>query len=93
MNWSLIFSLVALSAVVAYVGDRLGMRIGKRRISVLGLRPKHTSSVVTAFTGVLITVVTLGVLSATSDTVRFTMYLQRSRYAVHPRDALYPSPV
>jgi len=30
---------------------------------------------------------------ATSDTVRFTMYLQRSRYAVHPRDALYPSPV
>ena len=74
MNWSLIFSLVALSAVVAYVGDRLGMRIGKRRISVLGLRPKHTSSVVTAFTGVLITVVTLGVLSATSDTVRTALF-------------------
>ncbi len=74
MNWSLILSLVALSAVVAYVGDRLGMRIGKRRISVLGLRPKHTSSLVTALTGVLITVATLGVLSVANETVRTALF-------------------
>lgn len=74
MNWSLILSLIALSAVVAYVGDRLGMRIGKRRISVLGLRPKHTSSLVTALTGVLITVATLGILSVTNETVRTALF-------------------
>ena len=70
LNWELLAVLVAVSAVVAYVGDVVGMRIGKKRISLFGLRPRHTSSVVTALTGVLITLATLMVVSAASETVR-----------------------
>ena len=70
LNWELLAVLVVVSAVVAYVGDVVGMRIGKKRISLFGLRPRHTSSVVTALTGVMITLATLVVVSAASETVR-----------------------
>ena len=66
LNWMLILSLILASAIVAYVGDVVGMRIGKRRISLFWLLPRYTSSVITVFTGILITVVTLSFLSMTS---------------------------
>ncbi len=70
LNWQLIASLVLISAVVAYVGDVLGMKVGKRRVSLFGLRPRHTSSIITAVTGVTIALSTLVVLSFASSTVR-----------------------
>jgi len=80
-NWMLILSLVGASAIVAYVGDVVGMRIGKRRISLFGLRPRYTSSFITVLTGILITIVTLWLVSMTSENVRtalFSMkYVQR----------------
>ena len=74
MNWSLIFILIAVSAIVAYMGDLVGMRVGKRRVSIFGLRPKSTSSIITIFSGVLITILTLAVLTATSQTVRTAIF-------------------
>lgn len=74
INWKLLIVLLLVSAVVAYVGDLLGMRIGKRRISVFGLRPRHTSSVITAVTGVIIALATLSILSTTTDTVRTALF-------------------
>ena len=81
MNWQLILSVLVVSAVIAYVGDRIGMRIGKKRISLFGLRPRQTSSIITAATGLLIALGTLAVLATASDSVRtalFSMkYVQR----------------
>lgn len=81
LNWELIILLIVVSAVVAYVGDYVGMKIGKRRISLFGLRPRHTSSVITVLTGLLISVATLAVVSATSEPVRTSLigmkYVQR----------------
>lgn len=74
LNWMLILSLVGASAIVAYVGDVVGMKIGKRRISLFGLRPRYTSSFITVLTGILITVVTLWFLSITSETVRTALF-------------------
>ncbi len=74
LNWMLILSLIGASAIVAYVGDVVGMRIGKRRISLFGLRPRYTSSFITVLTGILITVVTLWFLSMTSETVRTALF-------------------
>ncbi len=59
MNWRLILTLILLSGTLAYLGDVLGMRIGKRRISLFGLRPRDTSRVITAFTGILISIAIL----------------------------------
>lgn len=74
MNWTLIFILIAVSAIVAYMGDLVGMRVGKKRVSIFGLRPKSTSSIITIFSGVLITILTLAVLTTTSQTVRTAIF-------------------
>ena len=50
---TLILVLAVVGGVIAFIGDRLGTRIGKRRLSIFGLRPRHTAVVVTVFTGVL----------------------------------------
>ena len=74
LNWFFLISLVLGSGLFAYLGDVLGTKIGKKRISILGLRPRHTSSIITAITGVAITIVVLVSLSITSDTVRTTLF-------------------
>ncbi len=55
-----ILTLLTLGGFVAYIGDLLGRRMGKKRLSILGLRPKHTAVVLTVLTGVLITLITFG---------------------------------
>lgn len=81
LNWVFIIGLIIASGLFAYLGDILGTRIGKKRISILGLRPRHTGSIITAITGITIALVVLGSLAITSDTVRtilFSMkFLQR----------------
>jgi len=74
MNWRLILTLLFLSAVLAYLGDVLGMRIGKRRISLFGLRPRDTSRVITALTGVLISIGILVTMTVISDNVRTALF-------------------
>lgn len=69
-NWQLILIIITVSAVVSYMGDYLGMKIGKRRISLFGLRPKYTSTVITLCTGIGVAVLTLGVAAGTSESVR-----------------------
>jgi uncharacterized protein (DUF3084 family) len=73
-NWQLIVIIVGISAVVSYVGDILGMRIGKRRISLLGLRPRYTSTIITMFTGVAVAILTLCAAAYTSESVRAAFF-------------------
>jgi uncharacterized protein (DUF3084 family) len=73
-NWTLIVSIIAGSAALAYLGDVLGLKYGKRRISLFGLRPKYTSRLITALTGVLISVAVLTVLSFFSQSVRTALF-------------------
>ncbi|MFH1539421.1 MAG: DUF3084 domain-containing protein [bacterium] len=76
----LIIILVLLGGAIAYIGDRVGQRVGKRRISLMGLRPKHTSIIVTIITGFLITGITFGALFAMSAWVREAFFgLERLR--------------
>lgn len=49
-----ILLFLALSGSIAYVGDLLGRRLGKKRLTLFGLRPKHTAIVLTTVTGVVI---------------------------------------
>ncbi|HAE41169.1 MAG TPA: DUF3084 domain-containing protein, partial [Candidatus Riflebacteria bacterium] len=50
-----IIILVVVSGLIAYIGDVLGTYVGKRRLTVLGLRPRITALVVAISTGILIT--------------------------------------
>ncbi len=51
--------LLIAGGVIAYVGDRLGTYIGKKRLSAWGLRPRHTALLYTVLSGGLIAVLTL----------------------------------
>ena len=73
-NWLLILSLVFGSAGLAVLGDSLGSKLGKKRMSVFRLRPRHTSRLITAFTGALIAVGILGVTSVLSQDVRTALF-------------------
>ena len=65
--------LTVVSGLIAYLGDMLGTLIGKRRLSILGMRPRVTALVVAISTGILITFLTLGVAAMLSDTVKIAL--------------------
>lgn len=69
---SLLFLLLLAIAggVIAYVGDWLGRKIGKKRITLFGLRPKNTAALFTVLAGVLSVVLAVGVVSLLSEPVR-----------------------
>ena len=70
----LIAALAVTGGAIAFIGDILGTKIGKKRLSIFGLRPRHTSNVITVITGILITVSTIGVMSVTSENVRTALF-------------------
>ena len=77
-NWTLLISVIVGSAAIAYAGDVLGFKYGKQRISIFGLRPRYTSRLITAFTGIFISVVVLTILSFFSENVRAALFSMRA---------------
>lgn len=70
----LILVLIITGGIVAVIGDRVGTKVGKKRLSLFGLRPRHTSTVVTIVTGVVITTLTFIILAAASENVRTALF-------------------
>lgn len=66
--------LTIMGGFIAFIGDKLGTKVGKKRISMFGMRPKHTSILVTIVTGFLIALMTIGVLSVLSENVRVALF-------------------
>ncbi len=73
-SFLLILSIILLSGIIAYVGDFLGRRIGRKKLSLFKLRPRYTAFLVSIVTGILIATVTLLVLSAASEDVRTALF-------------------
>ncbi|QTL96902.1 DUF3084 domain-containing protein [Iocasia frigidifontis] len=70
----LVSVVITLSGFMAYLGDQIGMKIGKKRISLFGLRPKYTSIIITVLTGVLIATLTITVILLTNNGVRKALF-------------------
>jgi uncharacterized protein (DUF3084 family) len=66
----LIAAIVLLGGLLAAIGDRLGSRIGKKRLRLFNLRPKQTATLMTIVTGALIAGSTLSLLFASSKSLR-----------------------
>jgi uncharacterized protein (DUF3084 family) len=73
-NWPLVIMIAAISATMSYVGDILGKKIGKKRISILHLRPRYTSTVITIFTGIAVAILTLIAAAYSSDSVKMAIF-------------------
>lgn len=70
----LVLVLVLMGGSIAYLGDAVGMWVGRKRLTLFGLRPKHSSMVVTIVTGTLIAGASLTVLSFASSDVRTALF-------------------
>lgn len=73
-GFTLIAVLAVVGGVIAYIGDKLGSKVGKKKLTLFGLRPKHTSIIVTIVTGILIVSSTLGILTLVSRDVRTALF-------------------
>ncbi|MBQ9574620.1 MAG: DUF3084 domain-containing protein [Synergistaceae bacterium] len=74
INWLPIFSLIIASALLSVLGDSVGSKWGKKRVSIFRLRPKYTSRLITALTGALIAVGILSVMAVLSQDVRTALF-------------------
>lgn len=62
--------LVILGGVIAYLGDWLGRKMGKKRLRIMNLRPRHTAILFTVIMGALIPVITAFALIGVSEPVK-----------------------
>lgn len=70
----IIAAIVVFSGLLALLGDRVGMKVGKKRLSIFGLRPKYTSMIITVLTGFFIAGLTLLILTLMSDYARKALF-------------------
>lgn len=73
-GWLLILALLILGGVLSTLGDRLGSRVGKARLSLFNLRPRRTAVVITVLTGSLISALSLGLLLLVSRQLRIGLF-------------------
>ena len=73
-GFTLIFILAFIGGVIAYIGDKIGMKIGRKRLTLFGLRPKYTGIVITIFTGIFISLASIVILTIASDDVRTALF-------------------
>lgn len=60
--------------LIAFLGDRIGSKVGKKRMTLFGLRPKYTSVIVTIISGILISFFTIAVLAVVNENVRVALF-------------------
>ncbi len=70
----IIILLIFFSGLIAYLGDRIGMKVGKKRISIFGLRPRYSSIIITILTGILIAGLSLSILLFTYGSLRQALF-------------------
>jgi uncharacterized protein (DUF3084 family) len=93
-GYILILAIIILGGAIATVGDRIGSRVGKARLSLFKLRPRTTAVLVTILTGSIISGSTLGILFATNKQLRDAVFRiesiqrQRQQAEVDLEDAL-----
>ncbi len=64
---AIVVAIAIVAGGIAYIGDRVGHQVGRKRMTLFGLRPKYTSTIVAVATGMLIALsVTLVALIASS---------------------------
>ena len=71
---TLILVLALMGGLIAYLGDKLGSKIGKKRLRLFGLRPHDTSVVMTIVSGILVATLTITVLTIASKEVRTALF-------------------
>lgn len=84
----LVIVLVVMGGAIAFIGDKLGTKVGKKKLSIFGLRPRHTSIIVTIITGIIITALTLGIVTLSSQNVRVALFgMEKLKQQIHETES------
>ncbi len=73
-GWILIIFLLLLGGLISTLGDLLGSKIGKARLSILKLRPKKTAILITVLTGSLISASSLSLMLLVNRQLRVGLF-------------------
>lgn len=66
--------ILIIAGAVAYVGDRVGHQVGRRRLTLFGIRPRYTSTIIAVATGVVIALVVTLVAIFASQQVKTAFF-------------------
>lgn len=84
IGFVLLFGVVG--AAVAYGADTLGRTLGKKRLTLFKLRPRHTAAVITSVAGFTIPILTVVLVALLSSDVR--VWLIEGRRAIRENQQL-----
>lgn len=78
---SMFLVLMVMGGLIAFLGDKIGSKVGKKRMTLFGLRPKYTSIIVTIISGTLISFLTIAALAIVNENVRVALFGLNKLYA------------
>ena len=70
----LMILLAIMGGAIACIADKLGSKIGKKRLTVFSLRPHDTSVLLTVLSGVLISLCSVLILAVSSNSARTALF-------------------
>lgn len=70
----LMIIMALVGGIIAYIADKMGTKIGKKKMTIFGLRPKHTSILLTVLSGMLIALVSITVVTISSESARTALF-------------------
>lgn len=76
--------MVVVGGVVAYIADNLGRTLGKKRLTLFHMRPRHTATLITVLAGMLIPFITVVFVATVSEDAR--QWLAAGHSALKLRD-------
>jgi Protein of unknown function (DUF3084) len=50
----IVLLIVVVAGVIAYIGDRVGHQVGRKRLTIFNIRPRYTSTIIAVGTGMVI---------------------------------------
>lgn len=62
--------MVVVSGLIAYIGDLIGRKMGRKRLTLFGLRPRYTAIIISVAAGMIIAIATLAAAFIISKPVR-----------------------
>ena len=71
---AIILLTVVIAGAIAYIGDRVGHLVGRRRMTIFGLRPKYTSTIFAVGFGMLIAMAVIAVGLSISYDARLALF-------------------
>lgn len=73
-SWILLVFVVLVSGFLSYWGDVVGRKLGKKRLTLGRLRPRHTAALMTAFFGMFGSALAIAALILVSEPVRAMLF-------------------